>query len=382
MTFFPSFLTFLDFFGNLYLFHWVGRWFRPSSAVRWVLGVILFALVISYPAGRILGLYDFNSFNQAVSFLGRSWLGFTFYWGFAAVLTDLLWVAMRFFFRRPIAPFHSRIMGGAFMAAAFLMGGYMIWEARQLEVNSLEIPLRKLPAAMDGFSIVHLSDVHFGMIHGNGRLQEMVERVNALGPDMVAITGDLVDEAVVHLEEMAEPLSKIQSRWGVFAVMGNHEAYAGVERVESILKRAGIRVLRNEIAVLPGDLQILGIDDPAVSRIKREPPPDFEHLLKQLSPEAPSILLSHRPRGFERASENRVGLQLSGHTHGPQMRLMDLGVKYYYRYTRGLFQLKESYLCVSRGVGTGGPPMRHGSRPEIVVLRLRAPSALSKGNPQ
>jgi predicted MPP superfamily phosphohydrolase len=100
------------------------------------------------------------------------------------------------------------------MAAAFLMGGYMIWEARQLEVNSLEIPLRKLPAAMDGFSIVHLSDVHFGMIHGNGRLQEMVERVNALGPDMVAITGDLVDEAVVHLEEMAEPLSKIQSRWG------------------------------------------------------------------------------------------------------------------------------------------------------------------------
>jgi hypothetical protein len=101
MTFFPSFLTFLDFFGNLYLFHWVGRWFRPSSAVRWVLGVILFALVISYPAGRILGLYDFNSFNQAVSFLGRSWLGFTFYWGFAAVVADLLWVAMRFFFRRP-----------------------------------------------------------------------------------------------------------------------------------------------------------------------------------------------------------------------------------------------------------------------------------------
>lgn len=382
MTFIPFFLTTLDFLANLYLFHWMSRWFRPSQAMQRAIAVILFALVISYPAGRILGRYDFNSFNQAVAFAGRSWLGFTFYWGFGAVLGDLLWATMRVFLRRPIALSHLRILGGTLMAAAFWVGGYMIWEARQLEVTSLEIPLRKLPVSVDGFSVVHISDVHFGMIHGNGRLEEMVEGINALKPDMVAITGDLVDEAVVHLEEMAEPLAKIRSRWGVFAVMGNHEAYAGVERVESILKKAGIRVLRNEVARLPGGLQILGIDDPAVSRITGEPPANFARLLKQLNPEEPSILLYHPPRQFEIASQNKVGLQLSGHTHGPQMRLLELGVKYYYAYPRGLFQLEESYLFVSRGVGTGGPPMRHGSRPEIVFLRLRSPSALSEGNPQ
>lgn len=368
----PPFTMTVHVLGNLYLFHWVIRWIRPAPILKWALGLFFLLLVLSHPVSRVLGRYDFNSFNQELAYVGRTWLGFTLYLGFFAVVSDLLRLAGRIVFRRGLSAFHSRLLGVGIGMAVALIGGYMIWEARQLEVTHLEIPLRKLPAALDGFSVVQISDVHYGMLHGNGRLGEIVRRVNELKPDLVVITGDLVDEGVSHLEQMAMPLRQIQSRLGVFAVMGNHEAYAGVNRVESILKAAGVTVLRNERAFLPHGLQILGIDDPAVSWRAKRFAPNFGKLIAALNPEEPSILLYHPPRRFEEAAAARVGLQLSGHTHGPQLLLLSLGVKYFYPYTRGLFKRQESYLYVSRGVGTGGPPMRHGSTPEIVYIRLKA----------
>lgn len=373
LTFFPPLIATIHILGNIYLFHWLIRWVRPSPALKWTLGLSLFLLVLSYPAGKVLGRYDFNPFNHGVAFLGRSWLGFALHIGFFAVVSDLLRLGGRILFHWRPSIFHSRLLVVGIGMAAGLLGGNMLWEARQIEVSRLEIPLRRLPPALDRLSIVHISDVHYGMVHENGRLEEVVRRVNELQPDLVVITGDLVDEAVDHLEEMAVPLGRIQSRLGVFAVMGNHEAYVGVERVESILRQAKIRALRNEIIVLSHGLQVLGIDDPVVSRKLLQPSPDFQGLVGSLNPELPSILLYHQPKGFEQVADARVGLQLSGHTHGPQLLLLNLGVKYFYPYTRGLFQLKESFLYVSRGVGTGGPPMRQGSPPEIVYICLRTP---------
>jgi len=334
-----------------------------------------FLLILCYPVSKVLGRYDFNSYSQGLAYVGRTWMGITLYVGFFAVISDLLGLASRILFHRPPSVFHTRLLAAGIGMAVALIGGYMFWEARQIEVRRIEIPLRQLPPAQDGLSVVHISDVHYGLLHENGRLEQVVSRINELQPDLVVITGDLVDEAVHHLEEMAVPLGQIESRLGVFAVMGNHEAYAGLDRVESILKKAGIKTLRNEIAVLPHGMQILGIDDPAVSRKLRRPPPDFQGLIASLNPELPSVLLYHRPNGFEQVADARVGLQLSGHTHGPQLLLLNLGVKYFYPYTRGLFQLKESFLYVSRGVGTGGPPLRHGSPPEIVYICLRAPQS-------
>ena len=113
---------------------------------------------------------------------------------------------------------------------------------------------------------MQVSDVHYGMLVENGRLSEIVARINELRADIVVITGDLVDESVSHMERMANPLSKLKSRMGVFAITGNHEYYAGVDRVVAIMEGVGIRVLRNEVAVLPGGLQLLGIDDPTGAR--------------------------------------------------------------------------------------------------------------------
>ncbi len=272
---------------------------------------------------------------------------------------------------------YRRALAAGSVGACLALGGYGFWEADRVGVTRIEIPLRQLPPDLDGLSLVHLSDVHYGVLHENGRLSELVGRVNELKPDLVVFTGDLVDAAVAHMEEMAGPLSSLNPPLGTFAVMGNHEFFAGANRAEAIMRQAGIQVLRNQVQVLPGGLQLMGIDDPAAARAGL-PLPDFAGLIKELDPQKPSILLYHQPLRFEEAAAEKVGLKLSGHLHGPQLLPMVPLVRLFYPRLHGLFRLEESYLYVSRGVGTGGPPMRLGSPPEIVHVTLRSPA---RGNP-
>jgi hypothetical protein len=265
---------------------------------------------------------------------------------------------------------YRRLLALAITSGGITLGGYAFWEAHNIEITRVEIPLRHLPPDLDGLSIVQISDVHYGVLQENGRLSNIVNQVNDLQPDLVVITGDLVDEAVSHLEEMAVPLASLKSRLGVIGIMGNHEFFAGADRVESIMRRAGIQVLRNEIRVLPEGLQVLGVDDPTFYQRRGLPLPDFDGLVKRLDPEKPSILVYHQPLQFEEVGASGVGLQLSGHIHGPQFCPMVPFLRFSYSHLRGLYHIKDSYLYVGRGVGTGGPPMRLGSPPELVYIRL------------
>jgi predicted MPP superfamily phosphohydrolase len=227
---------------------------------------------------------------------------------------------------------------------------------------------------MEGLTVLQVSDVHYGMLVENGRLSAIIARINELNPDIVVITGDLVDESVSHMERMADPLSKLKSRLGVFAIMGNHEYYAGVDRVVTIMEGAGIRVLRNAVIVFPGGLQLLGVDDPTGARRVGAPVADFDRLVSLLDPRKPSILLCHQPQNFEQAARAGVGLQLSGHTHGSQVFPLRPISHVLFAHLRGLYSQGNSYMYVSRGVGTGGPPMRLGSPPELVYIRLHCPT--------
>jgi len=372
------FIPTLIFIANFYLYNWVARLTQPSAWVRRTILCGLFFLLALFPVSRVWAAYDFNSLNRFITFLAASWMGFSFLLVLCAAGTDLV----RFILRRaglsPKIPlsrilFYRRILVATSIMGCMAVGGYALWEARQVEVTRIEIPLRHLPPDLDGLSVVHLSDVHYGMLHENGRLSDLVRRVNELRPDLVVFTGDLVDGAVSHMEEMAGPLSELKARQGLFAVMGNHEFFAGASRAEAIMKQAGIQVLRDTIKVLPGGLQILGTDDPGIAR-RGHPLPDFEGLIKALDPGKPSILLYHQPVHFEKAAAEKVGLQLSGHIHGPQLLPMVPLARIFYPRMQGLFRLEDSYLYVSRGVGTGGPPMRLGSPPEIVHITLRSPN--------
>lgn len=372
------FVPALYFIGNFYLYSWATRLTQPSAKLRKGVLLSLILFLALFPITKIWGRHNFNSFNQLLTLFSSVWMGLTLLFILLALGSDvfhLLWRRLSFpwAISWPRSLSYRRLLVVGIGLGGIALGGYAFWEARNIEITRIEIPLRHLPPDLDGLSIVQISDVHYGMLQENGRLSDIVSQVNGLHPDLVVITGDLVDEAVSHMEEMKVPLANLKSRLGVMAIMGNHEFFAGVDRAETIMRRAGIQVLRNEIKVLPGGLQILGVDDPTVYRRMGLTLPDFDGLVKRLDPEKPSILLYHQPLHFEEVAASGMGLQLSGHVHGPQLLPMVPFARLFYSHLRGLSHVGESYLYVSRGVGTGGPPMRLGSPPELVYIRLRSP---------
>ncbi len=340
------------------------------------LGFLL--LIISFPAARVLAQVDYNPFTYLLTLVSSVWMGLVLYLVLLFLGIDLGFFLLRIFalLRRDKLRLNlrtRRFLAGCAGLAVLILGCAAWLEARNLGVTRLEIPLQGLPPEMDGFSIVQVSDLHYGMLVENGQLMLVVQRVNELKPDLVVITGDLVDEGVSHMEEMAQPLGQLKSRHGVLAVTGNHEYYAGVNRAVEIMKSAGVEVLRNEMKVLPSGLQFLGVDDPTGSRRTGDPAADLEKQLSRLDRGKPSILLYHQPIYFQKAASSGVGLQLSGHTHGGQLYPIIYISRMIYPRTPGLHRVGASILYVSRGAGTWGPPMRLGSPPEIVHITLRSP---------
>ncbi|MGB9700912.1 MAG: metallophosphoesterase [Thermodesulfobacteriota bacterium] len=360
--------------GHYYLYSWLNRLISFSPPQRFLLKITLGGLPLFFPLARFLARYDFNFFTYSIALFASLWIGFFFYFLLLALARDLLALffmlaKQKYFF----SPWMGRRQVVLIIGAVLLVNGWSFYEARQISVTRIEIPLRGLPKELDGLKVVQISDVHFGMINGQEKLTQIVRMVNDLSPDIVVITGDLVDESIAHMEEMAIPLSQLRARWGVFAITGNHEFYAGVERTVTIMKEAQVNVLRNEKRTLPGGLQILGIDDPSGSKRLRHPVPEITNLFSTLEPDKPSIFLCHQPIYFAEAAAHRIGLQLSGHTHGGQLFPIILISRLFYPLTPGLHHQEESYLYVSRGVGTWGPPLRLGSPPELVLVKLRSP---------
>lgn len=364
--------------GHYYLYSWLNRLVAFNQPQRFFLKITFWSLPLFFPLARFLARYDFNFFTYLVALFSSLWIGFFFYFLLFALARDLLAVFFRlakqeYFFSSPMGRRQVAVVIGAVL---FIIV-WSFYEARQISVTRIEIPLQGLPKELDGLKIGQISDVHFGMVNGQEKLARIVKMVNDLSADIVVITGDLVDESIAHMEEMAIPLSQLRAPWGVWAVMGNHEFYAGVERAVEIMKRAQIKVLRNERQILPGGLQILGIDDPAGTKRVGNPVPEVTHLFSTVEPDKPSIFLCHQPIYFAEAAAHKIGLQLSGHTHGGQLFPIILISRIFYPLTPGLHRQEDSYLYVSRGVGTWGPPLRLGAQPELVLIKLRSPAALS-----
>ena len=363
---------------HYYLYNWVGRLAEPPKKVRWIAGAVFVFLVVSFPASRILSWRDFNSFTYVLMFVSSFWMGLVLYLFILALTSDILLILARILRLKAHLPERARLRAKRFLFAAILLAavliaGYSLYEARDIGISKLEIPLAELPRELDGLSIVQISDFHFGVLNTTAKLEKVVALANSLNADFVFITGDLVDESVAHMEDMAGPLRKLKGRAGVYAVTGNHDYYAGVKRATGIMEEAGITVLRNELRILPGGLQLLGIDDPTGIRRMGEKSEDFISLIARVDPSQPSILLYHQPIQFERTAQAGIGLQLSGHTHGGQLYPIIHISKRIYPWTPGLHRLNESILFVSRGAGTWGPPMRFLAPPEIVHLKLLSP---------
>ena len=241
--------------------------------------------------------------------------------------------------------------------------GYSLFTAQHLTVKTVEIPTAKVKRKI---TIVQISDLHLGIVHGKKFLDHVVARVKALHPELVLITGDLFDgigdvnaDTLQALNTLAVP---------TFFIVGNHDMFVGLENALAVLSQTRVTVLRNEKTVWHDTLQLVGLDYFGM----RPQNDQINKILQTLALDNRyfTILLEHVPFDFQNTDHSQIDLQLAGHTHAGQIFPWSFFVKYFYPSIRGLMWLHDHYLYVSSGTGTWGPPMRLGTWSEITVIRV------------
>ncbi len=268
--------------------------------------------------------------------------------------------ARRLFLTRALA-------GGVGVGALGLAAMGMRSALAGIQVKEVPVRVPRLPEALRGLRIVQISDVHIGALLRKEWLQAVVSRIQSLAPDLIAITGDLVDGTVGELAAQVAPLGQLSAPRGVFFVTGNHEYYSGADSWLQHLPTLGIRPLQNERVKLAPGLEIAGINDLSAHGSSA---PDLDRALRGRDPDGALILLAHQPKQFLEAATKDVQLTLSGHTHGGQIWPFSWVVALVQPYVAGLHRRGESQLYVSRGTGFWGPPIRVGAPPEITLLKL------------
>ena len=356
----------------------------PSSqlALKVVLVLLFAALWAAMPLSRLLGVLH----SRWLSYIVFTWLGTMMLTSLGLLFADIVgWLLPVLSRVTPIDPgrrqWLAQVVGKASLVGSGLASVVALSQGlSRVLVKRVTVPIARLPRALAGLRIVQITDVHIGPTLRGDFLRQVVDSINALSPDVVAITGDLVDGPVEALRSHVQPLSEIKSRHGVFFVTGNHEYYAGADAWIAYLRTLGIRVLRNERVRIrhagaaggeEGELDVAGVDD-YHANMQLGHGADLEKALLGQTAEVPVVLLAHQPIQFETAKLRGVDLQLSGHTHGGQIWPWGMFVRLQQPYLAGLYREGKSALYVSCGTGYWGPPMRLGARAEITELTLVA----------
>jgi predicted MPP superfamily phosphohydrolase len=341
----------------------------------WVLTVVVFGLAALVPLAFIAMRWLPRAANAPLAWVVYTWLGFALYLFLLAALADAGRVAARIVGGLPQQPERrillARAIAGAVGAASGLIGlGGVVNAARGFDVRRVTIPLARLPQAASGYSIVQLTDMHVGPTLGRHFVEHAVREANALAPDLIAITGDLVDGTVEQLRDLVEPLRELRARDGVFFVTGNHEYYSGADEWIAHLATLGIRVLRNERVPIRDAFDLAGVDDASAHRMLPRHGQDVARALAGRDPGRAVVLLAHQPKALKHALRADVDLQISGHVHGGQMVPFNWLVLLDQPFVAGLHRVERCWVYVSTGTGYWGPPMRVGPRAELTRIEL------------
>ncbi|MFF5716883.1 metallophosphoesterase [Streptomyces buecherae] len=278
---------------------------------------------------------------------------------------DAAQTSRRLFVARTVA-----VGAGAVAAATVGYGTYSVF--RGPRVKRVTVPLAKLSRQAHGYRIAVVSDIHLGPILGRAHTQRVVETINRVNPDLVAVVGDLVDGSVADLGPAAEPLRHLRARDGSFFVTGNHEYFSGADAWVDHVRELGLRPLENERTELPG-FDLAGVND--VAGEDEGEGPDFGQALGDRDRGRAAVLLAHQPVVIHDAVRHGVDLQLSGHTHGGQLWPGNYLAELANPTVAGLERYGDTQLYVSRGAGAWGPPVRVGAPPDITVVQLASPHA-------
>jgi predicted MPP superfamily phosphohydrolase len=331
------------------------------------LGIALFLLAFSFIAAALLSFRFSNPLVAAIYKIAAVWLGFLNFYFFAACLS---WLANLALLLSPLAPALPRtrpFIAGVLFALALIACLYGLLNACWIRVRRVTVQLPNLPPSWRGRTGLLVSDLHLGNVNGLGFSRRIAALAVRLNPHIIFLPGDFFDGTKTAPDRLAAPFKDLSPPFGLYFSTGNHEEFGNAAHFADALTRAGIRVLTNEKVTVDG-LQILGVPYRDSTY-----PIRFRATLEALRP-APGqagILLNHAPNRLPIVEQAGIGLQLSGHTHGGQIVPFTWLTRLAFgKFTYGLQRFGSLQVYTSSGAGTWGPPMRVGTRPEVVLLHF------------
>ena len=345
----------------------------PAGIAAGILMLIGCCLIIPISM-RTRGMRD-RTFADFLAWVGLTAMGFLSTLFVLTLIRDLVLVCVRVFLSADSAQLWTVPSAQATLCVTLFVTLAGLFIARRRPgIVEVTIPVANLPQGLHGFSIAQISDVHVGPTIKRGFVESVVRRVNGLNPDLIAVTGDLVDGSVQHLSSHTAPLAGLAARHGAYFVTGNHEYYSGEPAWTHEIRRLGMRVLKNEHVVLKHDgasLVLAGVTDYSAHHFDPAQRSDPARAMRGAPLDAGArVLLAHQPSSAAAAADAGFDLQISGHTHGGQFWPWNLFVGFFQPFASGLHRLKNLWVYVNRGTGYWGPPNRFGVPSEITRIRL------------
>jgi predicted MPP superfamily phosphohydrolase len=335
--------------------------------------LLLCLLGVLVPVGLMSASMRRRRWSDAVAWVGLLSMGLFSSLLVTTVLRDLVLLVLTVFGAVTVQIACLSALAVPLTALGVTVIGY-INARRVARIVRVDVPIRDLPAALHGYTIAQISDVHVGPTIKRAYLSAIVDKVNALGADAIAVTGDLVDGSVQRLASHTEPLGRLRAGGGVYFVTGNHEYYSGALEWIVEVRRLGLTVLMNQhVIVQRGDARIMiaGVTDYNAHQFHPEHKSDPQRAAAGAPPGVGvRVLLAHQPRSAPAAAAASFDLQLSGHTHGGQFFPWNLFVPLQQPFVAGLNRVREMWVYTSRGTGYWGPPKRFGAPSEITLVRL------------
>ncbi len=360
---------------NFYIF--IRGWQAlPSDGIyKTVYLVVFLFLSLSYIAGRVLEKVALSSISDFFIWVGAYWLAIMVYLLLAVLVIDIFRLLNHF---TGIFPdfINQNYDKAKFITAISVLTITLIVviagriNAINPQIKNLTFNIPKKANGLKTLKIAAASDIHLGTLIGNGRLTYLVNKINAFEPDVVLFAGDIVDEdlAPVIKQNLGETLRLLKSKYGTYAIPGNHEFYGGLKAATQYLTEHEITVMRDSVAKIGNSFYLVGREDLTINNVR--PRKKLSELMEQVDNNFPVILMDHQPFNLHEASDNKVDLQLSGHTHHGQLWPFNFITKAVYEVSWGYKKKENTHIYVSSGFGGWGPPIRTGNRPEILYITL------------
>jgi len=363
--FLPVFLALLGSYIALHFYSsaWLARNFFLSAVAARAIRIIFLLLAFLAPFTMFLRHRYSGTALDPVCIAGYFWMGAILVTGFTFLFSDLLALGLKHLLS-PSGMYFFRAATAAFLAGIIPYAVYNGFKPPAVKEIRLSVP--GLPAAMEGLKIAQLSDIHIDSSYKLKLFSRTVDLVNARDPDLVLVTGDLVDPGLTCSTELGELVRRLKPRLGVYGVFGNHEYYFGYEKSLACYKDFGIRLLHNESADVAG-FRITGLGDIMTEQMTEK---SVRAILEKDRKAGFSILMSHQPVMLGAIAETGDFIGFSGHTHRGQLFPFHIFTRLFYKHFYGLYRLKNSFFYVTSGAGTWGPPMRLLAPSEIPLVTL------------